>query len=139
MHAANVKTSTRLQRTLALLGDKCWHDTREVTLQANVMAAHSAIAELRANGYTIDCRKRGEVFEYRLVSNFAALVQGAASAGTGVAYDDPVPAEPPDPELTQRMARDLPAPVVVSVEAPPCQVELFAFRRRYDGQEVTDQ
>lgn len=67
MHAAMVEASERLQRVLRLLEDGQWHSTLDVMIGAGVCAVNSCIAELRANGYAIACRRVGrERFEYRL-------------------------------------------------------------------------
>ena len=54
-HYANVKTSPRLQRILAILADGEYHSTRDISLGAEVYAVGSAIIELRdpKNGYVI--------------------------------------------------------------------------------------
>ena len=57
MHAANPKTSDRLQRVLALLNDGAEHSTREIVEGADVVAVSSCIAELRVAGYYITCRR----------------------------------------------------------------------------------
>lgn len=67
MHAARIEASERLQRVLKLLEDGQWHSTLDVVIGAGVCAVNSCIAELRANGYAIACRRVGrERFEYRL-------------------------------------------------------------------------
>ena len=115
MHAARVKASTRLQRTLALLADQCWHDTREINIQANVLAVNSAIAELRANGYMIGCRKRDSIFEYRLVHARPYPVGGRLKEQPRLAPED-APAAPPPPLTAFQQAQE------------QMQEELFQFR-----------
>lgn len=67
MHAARLESSERLQRVAALLADGRWHSTLDIVIGAGVCAVNSCIAELRANGYTIACRRVGrERFEYRM-------------------------------------------------------------------------
>lgn len=67
MHAARIEASDRLQRVLALLSDGGWHSTFEIVIGAGVCAVNSCVAELRANGYTIVCRRVGkDRFEYRM-------------------------------------------------------------------------
>ena len=59
-------TSKRLQRTLAVLSDCQEHSTLDVIQRARVCAVNSIIAELRANGIAIACRRDRGVFYYRL-------------------------------------------------------------------------
>ncbi|TCS69747.1 hypothetical protein EDC61_11947 [Sulfuritortus calidifontis] len=67
MKAARIEKSDRLQRVLALLEDRAWHSTLDIVIGAGVCAVNSCIAELRANGFPIACRRVGrERFEYRL-------------------------------------------------------------------------
>lgn len=67
MHAARVERSERLKRVLELLADGAWHSTLDIVRNAGVCAVNSCVAELRANGCTIICRRVGkERFEYRL-------------------------------------------------------------------------
>jgi hypothetical protein len=69
MHAARIEHSERLQRVLALLSDGAWHSTLDVVFAARVCAVNSCIAELRANGVRVDCRRIGkDRFEYRLAA-----------------------------------------------------------------------
>ncbi len=67
MHYARIESSPRLQRVLALLSDGRPRTTREIVIEGNVCAVNSIIAELRANGFDIECRhiKKG-LFEYEL-------------------------------------------------------------------------
>ena len=69
MHAAQLEKSPRLRRVLAFL--KLGPGTTlQISRSCEVCAVNSIIAELRANGYVIDCKavkgKRG-VYEYKLV------------------------------------------------------------------------
>lgn len=67
MHAARLEKSERLQRVLALLEDGRWHSTLDIVIGAGVCAVNSCIAELRANGIAIACRRVGkDRFEYRM-------------------------------------------------------------------------
>lgn len=66
MRAAKLATSSRLQRVADALGDGRWHSTRDLIRAAHVCAVNSCIAELRANGVDIECRRRGDVWRYRL-------------------------------------------------------------------------
>lgn len=67
MHAASITSSERLQRVLAVLEDGEEHTTYEILHQAQVCAVNSIVAELRTNGYHIDCRRRADRFYYQLV------------------------------------------------------------------------
>ena len=67
IHAARLETSERLQRVLALLEQGGRYTTREIVMMAHVMAASTAVAELRANGIDVQCRCIGRGrFEYWL-------------------------------------------------------------------------
>ena len=72
MHAASVKRSPRLQRVRALLSDGRWYSTRDILAGAHVCAVNSCVAELRVNGFEIECRQQvvaGErLFFYQLVT-----------------------------------------------------------------------
>lgn len=68
MHAASLEKSDRLKRVHALLSDGRWHSTLDIVIGAGVCAVNSCIAELRANGLRIECRRVGrERYEYRLM------------------------------------------------------------------------
>jgi len=68
MHAARLEASERLKRVLTLLKDGQWHSTLDIVMGAGVCAVNSCVAELRANGFRVECRRVGrERFEYRLV------------------------------------------------------------------------
>ena len=66
MHSAKLKTSKRLQRTLAVLR-RGKATTRQIIRKAHVCAVNSIITELRANGIKIECRcvEKG-IFEYSI-------------------------------------------------------------------------
>lgn len=66
MHAARIGRSPRLQRVLALLSDGQWHSTLDIVTRAMVCAVNSCVAELRANGCVIECRRCGDIWEYRM-------------------------------------------------------------------------
>jgi predicted ArsR family transcriptional regulator len=75
MHAAKVEKSERLKRVLQLLrsrGSK-GATTREIIEAAQVCAVNSIIAELRANGFHIECRfeqrtdRGAAIYRYTLV------------------------------------------------------------------------
>ena len=66
MHAAQLSNSERLQRVLDFLRDKQPHSTLEIVRKAKVCAVNSIIAELRANGFDINCQRRGDRWYYRM-------------------------------------------------------------------------
>ena len=70
MHSARLSKSPRLQRVLAVLKRGGWWSTRELIREADVCAVNSCVAELRDNGFDIQCRHRmdsgGRLFFYRL-------------------------------------------------------------------------
>lgn len=68
MHAAKLGNSPRLQRTLALLQDQRPHTTLDIIRGANVCAVNSCVDELRENGFTIDCKRSGDIWYYRLLN-----------------------------------------------------------------------
>ena len=57
MHAARLDHSPRLQRVHALLSDGVERSTLEIVTGAQVCAVNSCVAELRANGFYIECRQ----------------------------------------------------------------------------------
>lgn len=83
MRAARIEHSPRLQRVAELLSDGRWYSTLDIIVGAGVCAVNSCVAELRANGLDIDCRRVGkERFEYRLIraADAEAAMQAAAEA-----------------------------------------------------------
>jgi len=66
MKAARLETSQRLQRVAALLADGREYSTLDIVIGASVCAVNSCIAELRANGCAIACRRVGDVWYYRM-------------------------------------------------------------------------
>ncbi len=64
MHSARIESSPRLQRVAALLADGCEYTTLEIVQAAQVCAVNSIVAELRANGLDIRCRRVGDVWIY---------------------------------------------------------------------------
>lgn len=66
MHSARIDKSARLQRVLASLSDGRPRSTLEIIVEAGVCAVNSCVAELRANGYRISCRREGDVWYYQL-------------------------------------------------------------------------
>jgi len=68
MHAARLEQSDRLQRVAQLLADGREYSTLDIVAGARVCAVNSAIAELRANGFDIACRRDGALWFYRLTN-----------------------------------------------------------------------
>lgn len=65
MHSAKIERSKRLQRVDELLADGQEYSTMEIVKKASVCAVNSIIAELRANGRTIACRRNKHIWYYR--------------------------------------------------------------------------
>lgn len=65
MKAARIATSQRLKRVADFLGDGRWHSTLDIVIGAGVCAVNSCVAELRANGIPVTCRRDGDVWLYR--------------------------------------------------------------------------
>lgn len=72
MHAARLEHSPRLQRVADLLADGREYSTLEIIQAAGVCAVNSIIAELRANGFSILCRRCGDVWVYWMVGEVSA-------------------------------------------------------------------
>lgn len=66
MNAARLGQSDRLQRVKKFLSDRKPHSTLEIVKKANVCAVNSIVAELRANGIPIDCRRKGDRWYYQM-------------------------------------------------------------------------
>jgi len=70
MHAASLNRSARLRRVLEVLRKAREENqpvsTMEIVQQAQVCAVNSIIAELRVNGYSIDCTRNDGRWYYRL-------------------------------------------------------------------------
>lgn len=66
MNHANLSKSKRLQRVANLLRQGGEYSTLDIVTRAQVCAVNSIISELRANGYRISCRRRGDLFLYQL-------------------------------------------------------------------------
>lgn len=74
IHYARIENSDRLRRVLAVLSDGQPHSTLEIIREAEVCAVNSAVAELRMNGFRIECRQVGrERFEYTLIERMVTL------------------------------------------------------------------
>lgn len=66
LHAARLDHSPRLQRVARYLAGGDWRSTRDIVAGADVCAVNSAIAELRANGLSVETRCAGAGrYEYR--------------------------------------------------------------------------
>lgn len=57
-HYAKYEKSVRLQRMVEFLLDGRKHTTLEIILGADICAVNSAAAELRVNGFDIQCDQR---------------------------------------------------------------------------------
>jgi hypothetical protein len=67
IHAANAEKSKRLRKTYYALRYYGNPTTKQIADHTDSCAVHTDIAELRANGYQIDCKCVGRGrFEYRL-------------------------------------------------------------------------
>jgi hypothetical protein len=66
MNAASIEKSDRLARVLDLLSQGGDFSTLDIIKQANVCAVNSIVAELRQNGFDINCQRRGDKWFYRL-------------------------------------------------------------------------
>ncbi len=64
MNAAKLDKSDRLQRVDALLSSGKQYSTLEIVQKACVCAVNSIIAELRANGRQITCKRFGDQWFY---------------------------------------------------------------------------
>lgn len=76
-HCANLAKSRRLQNLLEALRDGRPHTTKDLQDLTGGVAIGSAVSELRAHAYDIDCRfvrkteTGAKVFEYRLLGGTA--------------------------------------------------------------------
>lgn len=81
MHAGKLENSPRLQRVLRYLRYKTVATTMEIMQGCQVCAVNSIVAELRENGFTIDCTavkgQRG-VYQYRLIEGEQPSLLGVA-------------------------------------------------------------
>ena len=66
MNAADSTSSKRLQRLLRALSDGKEHSTLNLSRRAHVMAVSASVAELRENGFDVECQRRGKAWYYRL-------------------------------------------------------------------------
>jgi len=65
MKAASIERSSRLNRVLDLLSKGGEFTTLDIIKSANVCAVNSIIAELRQNGFGINCQRRGDKWFYK--------------------------------------------------------------------------
>lgn len=68
MHSARLNNSERLQRVHALLRDGSEHTTLDIIKRASVCAVNSVVSELRDNGFSITCERRGDIWYYKMVA-----------------------------------------------------------------------
>ena len=105
MNAAHLDRSPRLQRVLEFLSDMQEHTTRDIVIGAQVCAVNSCVAELRANGFRIECRQDmvegRRYWHYRLASREPSSgVRGGEPAAGSAGYPSPArPASPPGSSL----------------------------------------
>lgn len=68
MNHANASNSKRLKAVLKILADGKWHGTLAIMKRTWCCAVGTAISEIRANGYDVECRQVGHGrFQYRRV------------------------------------------------------------------------
>lgn len=68
MNSAKLANSDRLQRVYRVLKDGKQHSTMNIIRTAGVCAVNSIIAELRDNGYRIECRRQKDRWFYKLAA-----------------------------------------------------------------------
>lgn len=77
IHAADWRKSRRCMAVVSVLSDSQPHSTMEIIERGHVCAVNSIVAELRENGFKIDCRFRertadgGSVYEYQMTGGGA--------------------------------------------------------------------
>lgn len=77
LHAAKLDRSERLQGLLAYLrlcGER-GATTRDIVLNAHVMAVSTAVSELRANGHPVFCLREGDHWRYFISDQLQAARQ----------------------------------------------------------------
>lgn len=77
IHAADLRTSPRLQRAYRFLADGRWHTTRSIQNGASICNPNTAKAELIANGCQVECEQRGRYFYYRMLKGVEFMEQAA--------------------------------------------------------------
>lgn len=65
-HFAKIENSDRLKRVFDYLTDGQWHTTRDIIEGAHVCAVNSCVDEIRANGFTIECKREGKNWVYKM-------------------------------------------------------------------------
>ena len=89
MHAARLESSPRLQRVLEFLLHGEGRTTMDIVIGAEVCAVNSCIAELRDNGFDIDCSQSGPrdsrvwVYELRNAAEARAALDRIAEGVDG--------------------------------------------------------
>ena len=89
MHAADLKSSPRLQRVLEFLCDGEGRTTRDIVIGADVCAVNSCVSELRDNGFDIKCRQVGQdgrrvwIYELRNATEARTALDRIAKAAGG--------------------------------------------------------
>lgn len=78
MHAARIERSERLQRVHALLSDGAEHSTYDIIAEAKVAAVNSIVAELRDNGFYIECRRARDPLTGRPIWRYRMPFAGLA-------------------------------------------------------------
>ena len=73
IHAADLRTSKRLQRAYFFLFDGQWHTTREIQNGADICNPNTAKAELIDNGCEVECAQNGRYFYYRMTKGVSYL------------------------------------------------------------------
>jgi|LGVE01.1.fsa_nt_gb hypothetical protein len=66
MNAARIDTSPRLQRVKNYLSDGLKHSTMDIIQATGQCAINSIAAELRDNGFTVNCERKGHIYYYQM-------------------------------------------------------------------------
>lgn len=66
MNAAKLSHSKRLQRVATLLKSGRAYSTMDIIRKAKVAAVSAAVSELRSQGFEIDCKRKGDIWFYRM-------------------------------------------------------------------------
>ena len=66
MNFADATKSKRLQDVLKVLKDKKRHSTLELIQTTGRCAINSIVAEIRQNGYKVECKREGNAWYYKL-------------------------------------------------------------------------
>lgn len=75
MHSARLTQSERLQRVAYVLRDGRPHTTLDILTAAHVCAVNSCVAELRANGVPILCKRQGDLWHYQMLQPKQAALE----------------------------------------------------------------